>query len=121
MAWQRVSVSIAGEYAEALSYALEEAGATSVEVVDDEADTAPGVTGAGADRGDLEHAAVGDDLGENLAGREPAGGVVGAAQPFHCLADRVGEELIGDRGGERERAATALPRVQVVVATAEEW
>jgi ribosomal protein L11 methyltransferase len=39
MAWQRVSISIAGEHAEALSGALEEAGAISVEVADDEEGT----------------------------------------------------------------------------------
>ena len=39
MAWQRVSVSVAGEHAEALADALETAGAIAVEIADDDAGT----------------------------------------------------------------------------------
>jgi hypothetical protein len=89
-------------------------------LVHDEADAAPGVAGSGAGGGDFEDTAVGDDLAEDLAGGEPAGGVVGLAEPLHGFPDGVDKEVVGDGGSEGEGAAGALPGEEVVVAAAEE-
>ena len=96
MAWQRVSVSIAGEYGEALSDALEEAGASSVEVVDDEADTP------------LEQAIFGEP------GSEPGWWNqcrVSALFPEAVDASRALQEAL-ERSGTPRLAAASLDRLE---------